>query len=241
MHYIWLMVTKQHILVVEDHEALNAMLCRALRLAGHEVSGVLSVEDLQEHPAIMDIDTFVIDWNLPGEDGLSFAARLRKQFPDVGIIVASARAGISNQLQGYANGADIYLTKPFSGEALIEAVHILAQRKVARISVKKVSPNVLGSLDRSQSLLEVADRKVQLSFIEQKLLIAFATAQKQNLETWQIIEIVEAVSDSQQTARAIEVRLSRLRKKLCVVFGDGNHLAYMKGQGYRLMRSLTIH
>jgi len=240
MRYIWLMVSKQHILVVEDYEALNAMLCRALRFAGHEVSGVLSVEDLQEHPAIMDIDTFVIDWNLPGEDGLAFAARLRKQLPDIGIIMASARAGISNQLQGYANGADIYLTKPFSGEALIEAVHILAQRKVARNAIKTVLPDDLGSLDRSKLLLEVADRKVQLSLVEQKLLVAFATAQKQNLETWQIIEILESITDSQQTARAIEVRLSRLRKKLCVVFGDGNHLPYMKGQGYRLMCSLTI-
>jgi DNA-binding response OmpR family regulator len=70
----------------------------------------------------------VIDLNLPGEDGLSLTRRVRSSMPKTGIILLTARNALSQRLDGYESGADMYLTKPASIDELNGSIKAIYQR-----------------------------------------------------------------------------------------------------------------
>lgn len=233
------MDSKQTILVVEDHEALNAMICRALQKGGHDAHGVLSAEDLQEYSGLSNVDVFVVDWNLPGESGVSLVERIRQTWPQTGIIMITARSGTESQLMGYASGADFYLTKPVRGEDLLQAVDILRNRQRKRLQEGSDVYQTVGVLYRDRLALQVGEASVSLSMPDVRVLTAFAVAKKGTLQAWQILDILNLDAE-QQSVRLIEVRMSRLRKKLAAVFGEGNHLLFIRDQGYRLTCTIQL-
>lgn len=95
---------------------------------GHHAVGVDCAEALDDEIGAFPVDLLVIDLNLPGEDGISLARRLRAAQPGIGIIMVTSRNQISEKLSGYESGADLYLTKPTSVEELGAAVQALARR-----------------------------------------------------------------------------------------------------------------
>jgi DNA-binding response OmpR family regulator len=234
------MVAQQHIVVIEDHQALNAMICRVLSKAGHHVHGVAAVEDLQEYPALAQVDVFVVDWNLPGESGIDFIRRMRGSFPLAGIVMMTARSGNDQQLQGYASGADFYLSKPVRGEELLRAVDILHARSQQRGQVAGSLGLAPAIIRRDRLTLEAGDVCVRLTIQDVRLLAAFAVSPTRALEGWQLAEILDPAFTG-DGVRAIEVRVSRLRKKLIAALGPGNHLPYVRGEGYRLNLHLAVH
>ena len=116
------MVAKLNITVIEDHDALRAVTMEALRQQGHDVQGIDCAEALDDEVAGFHAQIFVIDINLPGEDGLSLARRIRKGNPSAGIIMASGRVHVDDRIAGYDSGADVYLPKPVAVEELLAAV-----------------------------------------------------------------------------------------------------------------------
>jgi DNA-binding response OmpR family regulator len=115
-----------NVVVVEDHDVLREVTLDALRVQGYHVQGVDCAEALGDLP--FQPDLYIVDLNLPGEDGISLSRRLRAAQPEVGIIMTTARNSIAAKVEGYASGADIYLTKPCSLEELLAAVRSLARR-----------------------------------------------------------------------------------------------------------------
>ena len=115
------MDTCLNIAVVEDHETLRLVTVEALQSQGHRVIGVESAEFLQEALGNQSLDLVVVDVNLPGEDGVSLARRLKLSHPDLGVIVVSARNRLDDKLGAYECGADLYLTKPVSVQELCAA------------------------------------------------------------------------------------------------------------------------
>ncbi len=117
-----------NIIVIEDHDALREVTIAALQDMGHVVQGGDCAEALPELLQNFQADIMVLDLNLPGEDGISLAQRLRKSHPEIGIIMVTARIELSDKLRGYESGADIYLTKPTSVEELGAAIQALSRR-----------------------------------------------------------------------------------------------------------------
>ncbi len=232
------MATSQHILVIEDHEVLNTMFCRVLSRAGHLAHGVTSAEDVQEYPDLADVSVFVIDWSLPDESGVSLLGRLRRSFPQAAFIMVTARSGAEDQLQAYANGAEIFLSKPIKGEDLLRAVDIVAGRKQIAGGGSGSADMPVGSLYRHRRCLEISASAIDLSISEMKLLTAFACARDRVLKVWQIAEIID-VEGAVMSGRAIEVRLSRLRKKLSGAM-TSNPISFVKGEGYQLMFPIIV-
>ncbi len=103
-----------NILIVEDNENLRESICDALQSLGHHARGIDCAEALPEQADLVRLDLAILDLNLPGEDGLSLAGRLRQTQHDLGIIMLTARVQGEDRAAGYAQGADIYLTKPAS-------------------------------------------------------------------------------------------------------------------------------
>ena len=106
------------IVVIEDYDDYREAICEALRRDGHEVVGVAMAEDVDDEPFGHVSDLYIVDLNLPGEDGISLARRIRHSQPDVGIVIVSARNSVEDRIGGYRSGANIYLTKPFSLDEL---------------------------------------------------------------------------------------------------------------------------
>ena len=223
-----------NILVVEDHDALRDVTVEALSQRGHNVRGVESAEALPDEPGLFPIDLLVIDLNLPGEDGISLAARIRAAQPDIGIIMVTARNQVRDRLSGYDSGADIYLTKPTSADELCAAVRALTRR----IRPEESGPPAFTLSLATMTLQGPLDR-IQLSGHEATTLAAFVRAKEQLLETWQII----ALSDKDVTnasKKALEVQIVRLRKKLQQTGAQEPTIKSIRGQGYKLCLRLAL-
>ncbi len=117
-----------NILVIEDHDPLREVTIFALTEMGHKVRGIGSAEALNAELEISVPHILILDLNLPGEDGLSLAGRLRRMHPTIGIVMVTARNELTDKISGYESGADIYLTKPTSLEELAAAVNALSRR-----------------------------------------------------------------------------------------------------------------
>ena len=105
-------IPRLNIVLVEDHDILRQMLQQALQEAGHQVVALSCAEELEDVAGGQPADVFLIDLNLPGEDGLSLTERVRAAYPLAGLIVVTARSALQDKLEAYARGAYLYLTKP---------------------------------------------------------------------------------------------------------------------------------
>lgn len=226
------MATARHLLIVEDHDALRESLVEVLEGAGYHVTAAGSAEAVTELPAARRHDIAILDLNLPGEDGLTLAARLRRTQPGIGIVMLTARAALADKLAGYDSGADIYLPKPVAPQELLATLEALARRI---IPAQQVAAHL--KLDLAGNRLHGPTQAIALAEAESALLRAFALALEGRLETWQVLEIL---GEEKTSRTALEIRISRLRKKLAAVGVEGETLRAIRGQGYRLLVELTI-
>ena len=196
--------------------------------------GVESAEALPDEPGLFPIDLLVIDLNLPGEDGISLAARIRAAQPDIGIIMVTARSQVRDRLAGYDSGADIYLTKPTSADELCAAVRALTRR----IRPLQVDASAL-TLHMATMSLHGPAGKVGLSSHEAALLAGFVRARDQQMESWQLIALTEK-DVNEASKKALEVQIVRLRKKLQQVGAQEPTIKAIRGQGYKLCLRLAL-
>lgn len=216
------------IMVIEDYDALRDAICKVLTQAGHEVVGVPMAEDVDDAPIGFVCDLYVVDINLPGEDGISLAARLRQSQPDVGIVIVSARHAVADRIDGYASGANLYLTKPLALEELSAVVAGFARR----IGGGDPQPGQSLTLRPIRMELTGAAGSARLTQAELVLLAAFSRAAQQSLEHWQVAS--HFGQGDNLTKENLEVKLGRLRKKLIACGAEAPAIQSIRGFGYRL-------
>lgn len=221
-------------MVVEDYDELRETICDYLSDDGHELYGVPMAEDVDDTPVGYLPDLYILDVNLPGEDGTSLAKRIRCAQPNAGIVIVSARCTLENRIEGYSSGANIYLTKPISLSELRSVVAGFAQRLATaektlstQLDLRAISMTVCGSVG-----------PVRLTQSEVVLLGAFARAARQTLERWQVAAHLGNGEDL--TTENLEVKLSRLRKKLISCGTDTPAIQSIRGVGYRLCVPVQI-
>ena len=224
------MATQLNIIVVEDHDALREITVAALRRSGYRVEGASCAEALAEMPAFSAVDLLVLDLNLPGEDGLSLAIRLRQSRPHLGIIMLTGRSSRAEKTHGYQTGAYIYLTKPTSMDTLDAAIGALSRR------LKPLASQAQWRLDLHRRLLASDAGEVGLSELEVKLLHALACAPERKLEHWQLMELL-ALEDQKN---ALEAHIARLRKKLMQIGADGGVVRVVRHVGYQLRDPMRL-
>ena len=224
-----------NIVVVEDHQLLRESVVDTLSASGHRVTGVESAEALGDEVALARIDVAVLDIQLPGESGLQLMQRLRRSQPGLGIIAMTALSAIHDRVAGYESGADVYLIKPVDPRELLAAVARCGQRSQQAVQGHRV-PMTLEPLRRC---LTGPAGEQRLSADEAVVLAALVRAPEQQLENWQLLELLQIAPSSTDKAR-IEVRLSRLRKKLLLAGATPECLQPMRGSGYQLCVPLQL-
>ncbi|MEY4284552.1 MAG: hypothetical protein RL111_1227 [Pseudomonadota bacterium] len=229
-----------HVVVVEDHPALRELICSSLSQNGCLVTGVSCAEDVDQIRTTQPTDVFVVDLNLPGEDGLSLTRRLRASNPLVGIVLLTARNEVQDRVAGYESGADIYIVKPVSEQELMASVKAVARKKKSHeqvIASMRSDPLVL---DRtSLKLLGAQGEPIRLSFAEATVLAALAKAPGQRLEVWQIIANLGLKADSYSRS-TLAVRMTRLRKKLVAAGAPEDCLEALRNEGYQLCVAVSV-
>lgn len=230
------MAASLNLMVVEDHDALRTVTVALLTEQGHQVLGVASAEALDDEAGGRVADIYLLDLNLPGEDGISLARRLRRVHPNVGIIMVTARNQAHDSAAGYDSGADIYLTKPLDQAELISAVNALARR----VKPTAAQPQDLElSLDVQRLLLSGAKETVPVTDTDARVLSALARAPGQRLSFWQLHEVLGQLPSDAHKA-SLEVRMMRLRKKLHQASGEDGALKAIRGHGYQLCTVLQL-
>jgi DNA-binding response OmpR family regulator len=225
-------VPRLNIILVEDHDILRRMLQQALEEAGHQVVALSCAEEMEDEAGGQPADVFLIDLNLPGEDGLSLTERVRAAHPLAGIIMVTARSSLNDKLEGYARGADLYLTKPLEVPELCAAVAALGRRrqKVGELLTQQQS---LTLTQQQMTLTKPGGAPVHLSASETAMLVAFSRAPGQRVAYWQIAETLGL--DLQTYAKAsLEVRIVRLRKKLVEAGAEPGCIEAVRRHGYQL-------
>jgi len=230
------MATHLSIVLVEDNDDLRELTADALRAEGHRVVALSCAEELEDQSRGAAADVFLIDLNLPGEDGFSLSRRLRQAHPLVGIIIISARSDLQDKVVGYDSGADWYLPKPVPFAELSAALKSFARRQQAQQSDNATPADCLRLHQRE---LQGPEGQVRLTGSEEILLTAFARAPSGRLENWQLLELFGMdAADSSKTS--LEVRITRLRKKLGQAGAEGHCLESIRNVGYQLHVSVQV-
>lgn len=224
------------ILVIEDNDELREVTLAFLQTQGHFVRGVSQAEDIADVAGGFVPDVYVVDLNLPDEDGLSLTRRLRASHPNVGIVITTARMQIGDKVIGYQSGADLYLTKPVHPQELMAGVLAIAKR--IRTTSQKIDQIVL---NRSRMQLSGPEGTVDLTASDAQLLSAFARAPGFSLERWQVAEIASGGNDALPSSAMLEMRVSRLRKKLLLIGAPNPAIKPLHKVGYTLCAPVVLH
>jgi DNA-binding response OmpR family regulator len=223
------------VIVVEDNQTLRDELVLFLSEEGVDVRGVGSGEELNLAIQARRADILILDLNLPAEDGISITRRIRSALPTVGIIILSARVRSTDRLEGYATGADVYLTKPTRPEELVAVVRNLFGR------IGSASTPVPWQLDMTALTVFSPDGfEIRLTGGEALLLKELALNGQFMDHAALMAQFGEKEQSEKINKARIEVLISRLRTKLAPHVGMGFDINALRGRGYQLGFLLVV-
>lgn len=224
-----------HIAVVEDNDTLRDLLVSYLRQPGRRVHGADCGEMLNQLLSEYPLDIVVLDLNLPYEDGLSIARRLRGSHPQIKLIMLTARVRPVDRTTGYDAGADVYLTKPTNVVELEAVVRNLAGRH------QRVPVAVGFVLNRhAQVLTSPLQRQTVLTATETAILEQLALAPAEGADAEHLLEALRRNGNPQLSRDNLAVTMSRLRHKVETQLGAEQLIQTVRHYGYRLTQPLVV-
>jgi two-component system phosphate regulon response regulator OmpR len=225
---------KPHILVVDDDTRLRELLKSFLSRNGFRVSTAGNAAEARQRLGALDFDLIVLDVMMPGENGLDFAAELRRS-DDVPILMLTAMGEAKHRIAGLETGVDDYLGKPFEPrELLLRIQNVLRRNKPAPVpSGEPVRRVTFGPFQFDLELGELTHKgkRVPLTDAEAALLRALASRLGEVLSRETLSKSVGAAVNE----RAIDVQVTRLRRKIEPDPSFPRYLRTVRGQGYRLV------
>jgi two-component system OmpR family response regulator len=214
------------ILLIEDDTVLGAAVRDQIVADGHSVDWVTRLDGARDALAVVTYGLVLLDLMLPDGRGIPFLRALRSKGDVTPVIILTALDQVSDRIEGLNAGADDYIVKPFDLAELSARVGSVARRYVG-------NPNpiiALGDLeiDLAARSVRKAGRSVALTAREWVLFEAFVQRPDQLLSKAQLEERLYSF-DTEVDSNAIEVHVSRLRKKL-----GHSIIETERGLGYRL-------
>jgi DNA-binding response OmpR family regulator len=220
------------LLIVEDDASFGMIMAAYLDAAGFETTFVKQGRDAFHRLDRENHDSVLLDLNLPDEDGLAILRSLRAR-SDVPVVIVSARRGIKDRLAALEMGADDYLVKPFEPRELVARVGNIVRRY--RGSEKKRLFRFAGwELDVDRHVLRShTGKSTNLTAAEFDLLLSLAANRGRVMSRAQLIDAT-VHAEPPDSERAVDVLMSRLRKKIEKKPENPKILLTVRGHGYRL-------
>jgi DNA-binding response OmpR family regulator len=217
------------VLVAEDDEGLREVLVLGLSDAGYRVDAVDRGDDAIDQLRWYDYDVAVVDWRMPGAEGIDVVTWARKHDRPTAILMLTARDTAADRIRGLDTGADDYLVKPFDFGELLARVRAL-QRRPRGVDAPVLHAGGL-TLDPVTHVVAVDGRELSLTGTEYLILEVLLRRSPAVVDRKAIAEHAWADETDPIGSNAIDVQLSRLRAKLT---GAGVRIVTVRGAGYRL-------
>jgi DNA-binding response OmpR family regulator len=199
------------ILIIEDDEAILSLLQRGLEEEGMIVDTAKNGEDGEYLATINHYDIIILDWMLPQKSGIKILKDLRNKDIKTPVLMLTAKDAIENKLEGFNEGADDYLTKPFNFDELIARINAIYRRSVLKGNDKIVINDV--EIDLDAKIVKKNGKIVNLTAKEFEFL-EFLLANRGSLVSTEMLQEQLWNSEEFINSNVIQVIIYRLRNKL---------------------------
>jgi DNA-binding response OmpR family regulator len=217
------------VLVAEDDPGLREVIVLGLRDNGYHVDAVDRGDDAIDQFKWYEYDVAIIDWRMPGAEGIDVVAWARRNKRPTALLMLTARDAPADRIRGLDTGADDYLVKPFDFGELLARVRAL-QRRPRGVDGPVLEQGHV-SLDPVTRAVTVVDRPLNLTATEYLIMELLMRRAPAVVDRKAIAEHAWADETDPLGSNAIDVQLSRLRAKLV---NAGVRIVTVRGAGYRL-------
>jgi DNA-binding response OmpR family regulator len=217
------------VLVAEDDPGLREVLVLGLEDHGYQVDAAERGDDAIDLLKFYDYDVAVVDWRMPGAEGIDVVAWARKHGKPTAMLLLTARDAPPDRIRGLDAGADDYLVKPFDFGELLARIRAL-QRRPRGVDSPVLARGSL-ALDPSRREVTVGGRPLALTTTEYNILELLMRRTPAVVDRKTIAENAWQDETDPLGSNAIDVQLSRLRAKLP---DAGIRIVTVRGVGYRL-------
>ena len=218
----------EQLLIIEDDKGLNQGLCKALKADNRQIFSCQDLKTAREQLLCGSVSLILLDINLPDGSGLDLLREIKEKTPDIPVILLTANDTDMDIVDGLEQGADDYITKPFSLSVLRARVNTQLRKKTEKSGSAHFEQGIY-RFDFETLHYEADNRTVELSKTEQKLLRILVenagnTVPRERLMDWVWNGEAEYVDEN-----ALSVTVKRLRDKL----GAQDRIKTVYGIGYR--------
>ena len=222
---------ERHLLVVDDDDRIRSLLKEYLTRAGFRVTAAANAEAARRLLAMLDFDLLVLDVMMPGEDGFSLAAWVRDGGPSrlTPVLMLTAKDAAEDRIQGLSLGADDYLAKPFEPQELLLRIEAILRRAGARPATALSLGLGQCRFDLERGELFRDGEPVRLTEAETRLLRRLAANAHLAVDR---LDLARETADS--SGRAVDVQVTRLRRKIEIDPKVPRYLQTVRGVGYML-------
>jgi two-component system, OmpR family, phosphate regulon response regulator OmpR len=224
-----------HLLIVDDDERIRVLLQKFLIRNGFLVSAARDAAHARRILSGLEFDLIVLDVMMPGEDGVTLCRDLRRKI-GTPILLLTAKGDTNDRINGLEAGADDYLPKPFEPKELLLRINAIL-RRVPAVEPAAVLPKVLAlgpvRYDIERGELWEGEHPVRLTSTESQLMRIFSGCPGEAVSRARLVEELGR-GGGQAQERAVDVQITRLRRKLESDPKQPRYLQTVRGEGYML-------
>ena len=219
------------ILIVEDEHRLSDNIVEFLSADDYLCEQAFTARDAMMKVCVYDYDCVLLDLMLPDGSGLDVLRKIKKEKPETGVIIVSAKDSVDDKIEGLKLGADDYIAKPFNLSELMMRVFALMRRRYA------AAANVLQSAEISINMgsreVTAHDRHLDLTKTEYELLLFFVCNKGKVISKMAIAEHISGeLADMMDNFNVVFTHIKNLKKKLDGA-GCEQHIKTLYGAGYK--------
>ena len=225
--------TKARILVVEDDTALLQGLLDVLVFNGYAVKGIGDGGAGLRAGIDEQFDLILLDVMLPTMDGFSICREIRKEKPNQGIIIITAKGAEDDIVTGFKAGADDYIAKPFSLREVMVRVEAVLRRTGKNLGDETVTFRGI-FFDGKNLTARTKDISVDLTRREMDIVIYLHRHRDRIVSKKELLTEVWQYADANIETRTVDIHMLKLRKKIIELIGEAPLISTIRGEGYRL-------
>jgi len=224
-----------HLLIVDDDERIRSLLRKFLMRNGFLVTAARDAAHARRILSGLDFDLIVLDVMMPGEDGTSLTRHIRET-SDTPVMLLTAKGETEDRIKGLEAGADDYLAKPFEPKELLLRINAILRRMPEPEGDQSV-PKVLhlGTIryDIDRGEMWQGDEPLRLTATESQLMRIFSKTPGEAVTRTKLVEELGR-DKGQAQERAVDVQITRLRRKIEEDPKQPRYLQTVRGAGYML-------
>ena len=227
--------TEVHLLIVDDDERIRGLLQKFLMRNGFWVSAARDAAHARRLLGGLEFDMIILDVMMPGEDGVTLTRSLRQEITTP-ILLLTAKSETEERIAGLEAGADDYLPKPFEPKELLLRINAILRRMPASAdaeAAKKMLNLGLVRYDIERGELWQGEDLVRLTATESQLMKIFSARPGEAVSRSKLVEDLGR-DKGQAQERAVDVQITRLRRKLEADPKQPRYLQTVRGAGYML-------